>query len=338
MHPPARVRATLRHIARGAVLFTATVLLTVSTLGVVGNVGDAVRASGVVLSPGPSVHFVAAFTNDDAVVNDPARDPNDTGIDPTLDKAVGACTASIDASGRVLVNVANAYPGYTCTFWVTAQNDGDVIIQRSVPTITYPPEINVSELGGSAPGVLPPGGTDTEAFVLLVYQQASEGASYPFTIQKTFTADIVGSPPGGLQEGSIGFWKNWDAHRTYTRTEIEGWLGEINVASRWLGPTTVQGMVAMIDAAGKGGAAPQSRFLAQYLALRLNERSGRQGYDVPRDIRAFDARNYLGLADPGHATLQQIIVAIESKYGTNPSKTQYNTLKDVCEALNRLEA
>lgn len=41
-----------------------------------------------------------------------------------------------------------------------------------------------------------------------------------------------------------GFWKNWDSHNTYSEEEIEVWLASINGTSDWLGPTTVEDMVA----------------------------------------------------------------------------------------------
>src|SRR3972149_6037506 len=44
------------------------------------------------------------------------------------------------------------------------------------------------------------------------------------------------------QDGTIGFWKNWDSHNTYSQGQIEGWLSAIDSSSSWLGPTTVGDM------------------------------------------------------------------------------------------------
>jgi len=43
----------------------------------------------------------------------------------------------------------------------------------------------------------------------------------------------------------------------------------------------------------------------------------------------------LGLAHPEAATLSEIIAAIESKYGTNPTYAQYSIMHQICDALNQ---
>lgn len=140
---------------------------------------------------------------------------------------------------------------------------------------------------------------------------------------------------GGRTAGTIGFWKNWDRHQTFSQSEIEGWLVEIDDASQWLGPTTVEEMAAHFDAAVGGGASMQSRFLGHYLATRLNERAGM--LDGLHDVSLLDPGNYLGLVDPHFASLGEIFNAVEAKYATGPTGQEYEILKNIADALNNLE-
>ncbi len=103
-----------------------------------------------------SAQFTKAFTDDDDVVNDPARDSGDTGLcqddggvalpgrtttscDPAasgpdpkarLNKDVARCDASITSStssqtsGQIVKT--NAYPGYFCTAWFQVKNNGTI--------------------------------------------------------------------------------------------------------------------------------------------------------------------------------------------------------------------
>jgi hypothetical protein len=105
-----------------------------------------------------SAQFTKAFTDDDDVVNDPARDSGDTGLcqddggvalpgrtttscDPAasgpdpkarLNKDVARCDASITSStsgqtsGQIVKT--NAYPGYFCTAWFQVKNNGTIPI------------------------------------------------------------------------------------------------------------------------------------------------------------------------------------------------------------------
>lgn len=133
--------------------------------------------------------------------------------------------------------------------------------------------------------------------------------------------------------GSAGFWKNWDKHKTFTEGEIEGWLESINDGSSWLGPTTVGGMGDMLWQ--KCGPDMKCKFLKQYLATRLNAEAGRLYYGTLHNFSIYDSIDYLGLG--GQGTLQEVISAIEGKYGTSPSEDQFEIMKDICEALNELE-
>jgi hypothetical protein len=84
-------------------------------------------------------------------------------------------------------------------------------------------------------------------------------------------------------------------------------------------------------------ATPQTRFLAHCLATRLDERSGILDASDTHDVTGEDPGDYLGLATPASATLTQIIDAIESKFSTSPTNTQFNIMKNVCNALNNLD-
>ncbi len=141
-------------------------------------------------------------------------------------------------------------------------------------------------------------------------------------------------PPGG----TIGFWKNWDAHKTYTRAQINCWLAAIDQHSQWLVPDVdcdggidVDDMVQIMQQ----GAGPnkEKQFIAQYLATQLNLWSGRLHPGATHDFGAQDPDNYLGLN--GSGTLAEIVSAIESKYGALIVK--FETMKNIYDALNNAE-
>jgi len=133
------------------------------------------------------------------------------------------------------------------------------------------------------------------------------------------------------KEGTIGFWKNWDSHNTYTEAEIEGWLA--GLGSGWFSTATVEDMETIIDDALGPGSNMQKMFKAQYLATMLNDASGRLN---PATVHNFsDPGNYLGLG--GSGTVPQIIGAIEGTVGPPPPNTpQYELMKNICDALNNL--
>jgi len=146
--------------------------------------------------------------------------------------------------------------------------------------------------------------------------------------------------------GTIGYWKNWDRHNPYTGEQIEQWLGDIDDASRWLGPTMMAGLDDLFYAATGECPPPtmKSRFLAHYMATRLNIVSGRLDVGNTHDITGIKGYGYLGLPNPASATLSEIIIAIEGKYLAEPedpeavwpTDKQYETMKDICDALNNL--
>jgi len=75
----------------------------------------------------------------------------------------------------------------------------------------------------------------------------------------------------GNHAGAIGFWKNWARHKTYSENEVNGWLAEIGEESEW----PMEGFekscsgISQLECAKK-------KFLAEYLAAQLNEKSGRK--------------------------------------------------------------
>ena len=144
--------------------------------------------------------------------------------------------------------------------------------------------------------------------------------------------------------GTIGFWKNLDNH--YTEAEMLPWLVAINSSSEWLGSTTVEGWDDLF-AAATGPCPPptmKSRFLAHYMATRLSIAAGRLNVGNTHDITGIKGYGYVGLPNPASATLSAIIIAIEGKHPADPSDPaacwptteQYETMKDICDALNNL--
>lgn len=267
--------------------------------------------------PYAGVDFTSASTND----------PPGT-LDPGYAKDVASCRASIMYDDKVNVLVENGYPSYTCTFTVTVNNTGVLPLQLQPLVINAPWVLTVTPLQDDTGLILLPGARDAESFSVHVEQPAAQGATYAFTIQKTFRLHAT---------GTIGFWKNWNSHKTFPKAAIETWLQQINTASQWFGPTTTSGMVSLINAGTGGSATPKSRFLAQCLATRLNERSGIMDGPDLHNVSAADPGNYLGLATPSAATLNQIIAAIEAKYGTSPSNAQFTVMKSVCDGINNLQ-
>jgi len=138
--------------------------------------------------------------------------------------------------------------------------------------------------------------------------------------------------------GTIGFWKNWDKHNTFTQEEIEGWLGAINATSDWLGPTMVEEMGDMLRYNCKSNM--ECKFLKQYLATRLNVESGLLDPEGTHNFATLDPDDYLGLG--GSGKLSQIILAIEGKYPPDPNNSsvvwpthdEYEIMKNLCDTLN----
>ena len=317
-------------LAKGVGLIGAGLLIGLASVGLVDALRrDALIVEGHVDTGEMNIEFTQAFTNDDGTVDDPAKDPDDGdgGADPGYEKAVAECLAAIEVQGdAVNLIISNGYPSYTCQFWLEITNVGAFALRRGAPVIDSPDVLTVSEPEAKSCAVLSPGEQEIETFRVHVEQEAAQNSIYRFTVEKKFSETVQGTP---------GFWKNWDSHDTFTEEEIELWLVEIDGTSAWFtGLDTVEEMEAVFDAATGRGATAEKRFLAQYLALRLNALSGLLCGTEPHDVTAQDPGNYLGLANPTAATLGEIIAAMESKSGTSPNAAQFNIMKDVCDALN----
>jgi predicted ribosomally synthesized peptide with SipW-like signal peptide len=181
--------------------------------------------------------------------------------------------------------------------------------------------------------VLHPIGGDTgDSLTFDIQFDLTTGGTCPWSDSEVSEANSFTHHCG--QSGTIGFWGNWDSHNTYTRSEIEGWLAIIDSASGWLGPTTTEGMKQMIQDAQGSDSYLQS--LGHYLMQRLNQISGRQDSATLHNVTALDPTNYLGLTNPSATSGAEIVSAIEAKYGTSPTATEFETIKNVCDALNNL--
>jgi len=159
--------------------------------------------------------------------------------------------------------------------------------------------------------------------------------------------------------GTRGFWSAWNNHKTYTEDEIEGWLESIDDDSLWLvpdmdedGDIDVTDLDAVFDQGTGKNATMQDKFLAHYLATRLDAESGRLHLHLTHDVSTYDPDNYLGLTNAESATLSEIVAAIESKYPDDPTgpadpsdaeaawptHDEYEIMKSISDALNKVEA
>ena len=148
--------------------------------------------------------------------------------------------------------------------------------------------------------------------------------------------------------GTIGFWGAWDRHDTYTKEQIETWLGAINETALWLVPDLSEnGIIDISDMEGiflaARGGTMEEKFLGHYLATRLNMETEPLPQLNPlytHDLSECDPDDYLGLGGSGR--LCDIVQAIEGKYPENPddaeavwpSDDEYGIMKDICDYLN----
>lgn len=238
------------------------------------------------------------------------------------------------------ITVTDAYPSYQCLYSVTVGNNATVpvyIADTSLMANSDPAALALEGfwLETNMVGTeLYPGESTTGSFWLHVTWEAEQSSTYTFTVRIRVQHDEFVPQDLG---GTIGFWKNWDSHNTYTAEEIEGWLGLIDAASCWQGPTTIGCMEAVLIAAT--GGTQEQKFLGHYLATRLDGESGRLTLTAPvvHDVTGLDEDNYLGLADPSEASLSEIFDAIEGKCGESPTEDEFEVMKDICDALNNLE-
>jgi hypothetical protein len=317
--PQVTWRAVTRSTSQSVAMFLIALIIGVASLGLADRLwSQTLSIEGTVDTEELNIEFTGAYTNDDI-----------GSTDPGYDKDVANCVALIDESGdTVSLTITNGYPSYTCQFWVEITNVGLGSLLFTTPEIVAPDVLTVTEPDPQSCGVLHSSEIEAETFTVHVEQEANQGANYTFTIRKTFSEPT---------QATIGFWKSWDSHNTFTQEHIEAWLATIVATSDWLDVTTIDEMQALF-AAGEGkGATAEGRFRAHYLAVRLNDRSSLLCSGEVHDVTQHDTDNYLGLADPENATLEEIITAIESKSTLVPTKQEFNTMKDICDALNNLE-
>jgi len=300
-------------------LIAAGIILVAAMVGIVYGLWTQTLGGNANVSVGyTNADFIDAWTDD------PPGNP-----DPGYTKDVATCTAEVVSEEEVRLLIDNAYPSYTCTFTTVIMNGGTVPERREPLEFEVSPVLTVTELTDLTGEVLRPGEEDEEVFTVHVEKEAAPGMKYTFTIRKPFSLFVT---------GTIGFWKKWDSHNTYTQAEIEGWLWQISDASAWYNwdkPVAIGDMkVVIMDALG-GSGTPETRFLAQCLATRLNVFSGRLDGGDTYDVSGEDPLTYLGLGTS--ATLNEILDAIEAKYGTSPTNTEFNIMKNICDKLNNLD-
>ncbi|GEM_PF-6133732 len=145
------------------------------------------------------------------------------------------------------------------------------------------------------------------------------------------------------QKGRVDFWRNWDSHDTYTQAQINSWLAIINGASGWLVSESgysidTAGMMNVIQSAHSCNSATRvcakKKFLAHYLATRLNVESGRKLL-TNQYLVSGAQMSYLGLTNPD--SLSDIISSIEGKLpdnGTNPTREQFMLMGIMSDNIN----
>ena len=107
------------------------------------------RILGTINTGDAAMSFVAAFTNDDGLVDDPNLDPDDTAncpnggrpdssCDPVgqgrgrRNRDVARCSAALETDGLLAsVELDQAYPAYHCTAWFVARNTGSLPLRIS---------------------------------------------------------------------------------------------------------------------------------------------------------------------------------------------------------------
>lgn len=145
------------------------------------------------------------------------------------------------------------------------------------------------------------------------------------------------------KEGTIGFWKNWKSNKTYTENQINGWLGTINADSGWLVSESgysvnTTGVVSLINDSnscnGSQRTCAKKKFLAQYIAARLNVLSGRKVLTGTYTLNS-NQRTYLGIST--NAPLSLIFTNTEGKLpdgGTIPTRDQFLLLSGSFDTIN----
>lgn len=143
-------------------------------------------------------------------------------------------------------------------------------------------------------------------------------------------------------EGTIGFWKNWDVHKTYAEANITSWLSLIDVSSKWLmvesgySVTTGSMMQLINDAFSCNGlltSCAKKKFLAQYMVIHLNLLSGRKAAQNTYSLTSAQ-QTYLGLGTP--AKLSDVISNIEAK--SLSTRGQFLLMQSLLDLINNTGA
>lgn len=349
-------------------------------LGVVhGLWSESLHIEGMVATGNFNADFKDAWTDDDNVMHDEVTDFHDDGscgigsgsCDPReageedkdndthrYDKAVAECKVELfagpethenpDQMTLARVTITNAYPSYVCNIYLVLENGGDVP-EHFVSTeimVDDELELDVIPLLDVVGIVLDPGDTVLQIVSVHVRQEALELDTYTFTIWNQFELWNT-----RVQTGTIGFWKNWDAHNKFDEfDDIVPWLLAIDASTQWYGDplnpdealktpalATTDHMVTILTN-GLGWWTPMGdRFLAQCLASRLN------GYAqiIPAgELHPLNGETQLYLVLPASANLADILAAIEAKFVLPPTdldfptKPQFEIMKNVCDDLN----
>ncbi len=333
---------------------------------------DIVIQSGVESPPEPIACFTWVVSNDDSTVGSVAPygiiDTGDDGGGTEYDrwgplssndpyeiqtagqecgrytKDVARTTATVVDCRHIDVQIENGYPCYYPTIFFGLRNVStchgiiqSIEIDEDACTegIDVVDELTVGLAGVYVGQILEPGEELIGSLYIHIEQCAEQNAVYKIRVKIVIVQNCG---------GTIGFWGNWKAHKTYTQAEIDGWLQTIDAASLWLvedmdgnGLIDVGDMEAIFarGLSAKGATRSKYQFLAHYLATRLGAESGR----ITDGMHVLEPNSYLGLE--GAVTLGEIINAIESKYpsggGAWPTKDQYEIMKDICDALNNVE-
>lgn len=253
-----------------------------------------------------------------------SQDPTSS-VDPNFDKDVAATSVFITPDQKnVLALISNAYPGYQPVITALISNCGNIPVyicgisaeSSSCILIEYRFPEGIK---------LKPGETKPCLVTAGIHQLAEENHLYSFKLTLNFCQLFTGSP---------GFWEHINRNKQFTEEQIESWLCQIDDSSSFLGPRTFSDMLAFFH---KKSSDAQTNFLKQYLAMRLNLCAGLLEMDETHDLSGIDTSNYLGLSNPENASLEEIISAIENKYGTFISRHNYLIMKSVCEKINNYE-
>lgn len=144
-------------------------------------------------------------------------------------------------------------------------------------------------------------------------------------------------------EGTIGFWRNWNRHKTYSQVDINSWLGVVDDTPWFVpfDPLTTDKMVQIIDNAtencnnskksGDQLLCAKNKFLAQYLVTQLNVKSGRKNLAKPYTLSVF-VQSLLGGGSP--QTLGQLFTRTDSKAPSLSSRQQYLDLASLYDFIN----